>query len=332
MKIIIPMAGMGKRLRPHTLITPKPLFPIAGKPIVQRLVEDIVKVYDGEINEIAFVIGDFDDHIKNLLFQVAQNLNTKPKIYYQHQPLGTAHAVWCAKDSIDEEFIVAFADTLFRSNYKFNASFDASIWVKSVPNPSSYGVVKINNNQEIECFIEKPKEPVSNLAIIGIYHFKNWQAILDNINYLVQNDVRNLGEIQLTDALQRMKEQGYKFGIYEVQDWMDCGNKETVLSTNTKVLNYHSHENMVHKEVKLSNSYIIPPCFIDKNVIIENSIIGPNVSIGMGTRIDNSIIKNSIIQQNAKISNANLDNSIIGQESSFIQQSKSLNLGDFSHA
>lgn len=332
MKIIIPMAGMGKRLRPHTLVTPKPLFPIAGKPIVQRLVEDIVNVYDGKINEIAFIIGDFEESIKELLIEVANHLNTSAKIYYQHEPLGTAHAVWCAKDSIDEEIIIAFADTLFRSNYKFNAVHDANIWVKSVPNPSAYGVVKLNNNQEVETFVEKPKEPVSDLAIIGIYHFKNWKAILENIHYLVQNDVRNLGEIQLTDALQRMKNQGYKFGVYEVQDWMDCGNKETVLSTNTKVLSYLANEKLIHSEVNLHNAYIIPPCFIDKNVTIENSIIGPFVSIGKGTKIDNSIIKSSIIQQNACIENAILENSIIGKDSSYLQQSKSLNLGDYSHA
>ncbi|GIV44175.1 MAG: nucleotidyltransferase [Bacteroidia bacterium] len=331
MKIIIPMAGMGKRLRPHTLVTPKPLFPIAGKPIVQRLIEDIAKVYEGKINEIAFIIGDFEESIKELLIEVARNLDTVPKIYYQHEPLGTAHAIWCAKDSINEEIIIAFADTLFRSDYKFNAVYDANIWVKSVPNPSAYGVVKLNDNQEIESFIEKPKEPISDLAIIGIYHFKNWQSILENINYLVQNDVRTLGEIQLTDALQRMKDQGCKFGIYEVQDWMDCGNKETVLSTNNKVLEYHAHENMIHPEIQLRNAHIIPPCFIDKNVVIENSIIGPYVSIGKGARIENSIIKSSIIQQNAKISNANLENSILGKESCYLQQAKSLNLGDYSH-
>ncbi len=326
------MAGMGKRLRPHTLINPKPLFPIAGKPIVQRLVEDIVKVYDGKINEIAFVIGDFDEHIKELLIDVANNLHTVAKIYYQHEPLGTAHAVWCAKDSINEEIIIAFADTLFRSDYKFNALYDVNIWVKSVPNPSAYGVVKLNEAQEIEAFIEKPKEPISNLAIIGIYHFKNWQALLDNINYLVQNDVRSHEEIQLTDALQRMKEQGFKFGIYEVQDWMDCGNKETVLNTNAKVLNYLSHEHLIHQEVVLHNALIIPPCFIDKNVVIENSIIGPNVSIGKNAKIENSIINNSIIQENAKISNANLEHSILGKESYYVQKPKSLNLGDYSHA
>lgn len=326
------MAGLGKRLRPHTLVTPKPLFPIAGKPIVQRLVEDIVKVYDGKINEIAYVIGDFEDSVKELLIEVAKNLNTTAKIYYQHEPLGTAHAIWCAKDSIDEEIIIAFADTLFRSEFKFNAIYDASIWVKSVSNPSAYGVVKINSNQEIENFVEKPKEPISNLAIIGIYHFKNWQALLENINFLVQNDVRNLGEIQLTDALERMRSQGCKFGIYEVQDWMDCGNKETVLSTNTKILSYHAHENLVHSEVQLRNAYIISPCFIDKDVIIENSIIGPFVSIGKGSRIDNSIIKNSIIQQNVQISYANLENSIVGKESSYIQKAKSINLGDYCHA
>jgi len=331
MKIIIPMAGMGKRLRPHTLVTPKPLFPIAGKPIVQRLVEDIVNVYDGKINEIAFVIGDFDVSIKELLIEVANNLNTVPKIYYQEEPLGTAHAVWCAKESIDEEIIVAFADTLFRSDYKFNAIYDANIWVKSVSNPSAYGVVKLNENQEIESFIEKPKEPVSDLAIIGIYHFKNWQAILENINYLVQNDVRNLGEIQLTDALQRMKNQGFKFGIYKVQDWMDCGNKETILNTNHKVLDYHSKDNLINHHVNLHNAFIIPPCFIDKDVVIENSIIGPYVSIGKGTKIQNSIIKNSIIQHQANILNANLENSIIGKESSYVDQVKSINLGDYSH-
>jgi glucose-1-phosphate thymidylyltransferase len=331
MKIIIPMAGMGKRLRPHTLVTPKPLFPIAGKPIVQRLVEDIVNVYDGKINEIAFVIGDFDDSIKELLLEVAHNLNTVPKIYYQHEPLGTAHAVWCAKDSIDEEIIIAFADTLFQSSYKFNAHHDANIWVKSVANPSAYGVVKLNENQEIESFIEKPKEPVSNLAIIGIYHFKNWQAILENINYLVQNDVRNLGEIQLTEALQRMKNQGYKMGIYEVEEWMDCGNKETVLSTNLKILEF-LNQNQIHETVTLKNSVIIPPCFIDKNAVIESSIVGPYVSIGKEVKIQNSVIKNSIVQSKSKIVHANLENSIIGKEACYVQESKSVNLGDYSYA
>lgn len=331
MKIIIPMAGVGKRLRPHTLVTPKPLFPIAGKPIVQRLVEDIVRIYGEQVKEIAYVIGDFEQSIQELLIQTAERLGAKPRIYFQHKPHGTAHAVWCARESIDDEIIIAFADTLFFSTSKLSSNNDANIWVKAVPNPSAYGVVTLNEQNQIKAFVEKPQEPISNLAIIGIYHFKNYQALMNNINYLVANDVRSLGEIQLTDALQRMKEQGCTFGIYEVQDWMDCGNKDMVLSTNAKILGYYPEECIVPASASIKNSHLIPPYTIGENVKIENSVIGPYVSIGSQTSIQNSVVKNSIIQENASLKNVVIENSVLGRHASCSKEPYNLNLGDYSH-
>ena len=172
MKIIVPMAGRGSRLRPHTLTVPKPLVPIAGKPIVERLVEDITRVCGQKVDEIAFVIGDFGKEVESELVNIAEGLGAKGSIYHQYEALGTAHAILCAKESLYGPVVVAFADTLFRADFKLDSSKDSIIWVQQVKDPSAYGVVKMDDNSVITHFIEKPTEFVSDLAIIGIYFFK----------------------------------------------------------------------------------------------------------------------------------------------------------------
>ena len=173
MRIIVPMAGMGKRMRPHTLTVPKPLVPIAGKPIVQRLVEDIAKVCHEPIEEVAFIIGDFGKEVEEKLLQIAASVGAKGSIHYQNEPLGTAHAIMCAKEALDGKVVVAFADTLFKADFKLDTSADGTIWVQQVNDPSAFGVVKLNPKNEISDFVEKPVEFVSDLAIIGIYYFKD---------------------------------------------------------------------------------------------------------------------------------------------------------------
>ncbi|MCK5823289.1 MAG: nucleotidyltransferase family protein, partial [Bacteroidales bacterium] len=177
MNIIIPMAGMGKRMRPHTLTVPKPLISIAGKPIVAHLVDELSKVYNDKIDEIAFIVGDFSQSVIEELKQIALSYNAEPKIYHQTEPLGTAHAVYCASESLKGNIIVAFADTLFKANFSIDENVDGTIWVNKVDNPSSFGVVKIDKNKFISDFIEKPKEFVSDLAIIGIYYFKQGEIL-----------------------------------------------------------------------------------------------------------------------------------------------------------
>ena len=331
MKIIIPMAGRGSRLRPHTLTVPKPLIPIAGKPIVHRLAEDITRLAQDKIEEIAFITGDFGKEVEDKLIQIAQELGAKGTVVHQDQPLGTAHAIYQAKEALDGPVIVAFADTLFKADFKLDRSNDGVVWVKKVDNPSAFGVVKLDDSGVITDFVEKPKEFVSDLAIIGIYFFKDGAKLRKEIEYLLDNNIKSGGEFQLTDALENMRSQGKKFTLGKVDEWMDCGNKKVTVETNTKVLGFEKEKlKEIPASSKVSNSLIIEPCFIGENVIIENSKIGPNVSIGNATEIRNSNIDNSLIQENTKIDHGNLTNSMIGNNAEYYGVSRNISLGDFS--
>ncbi|HCR75605.1 MAG TPA: nucleotidyltransferase, partial [Chryseobacterium sp.] len=313
MKIIVPMAGRGSRLRPHTLTVPKPLIPIAGKPIVQRLVEDIAKVAGETIEEVAFIIGDFGPEIEKSLIQIAEKLGAKGSIYYQNDPLGTAHAIKCAEQSMTGDVVIAFADTLFRADFVLDKNSDGVIWVKSVEDPSAFGVVKLDNYGFITDFVEKPQTFVSDLAIIGIYYFNSAEKLMDEINYIMDNDIKNGGEYQLTTALENLRTKGAKFTLGKVNDWMDCGNKNATVETNSKILEYE-RDAMSHfpASAQIENSLIIQPCFIGENVKISNSKVGPGVSLGNNTIIVNSNIENSLIQENTRINHGNLSNSMIG--------------------
>jgi glucose-1-phosphate thymidylyltransferase len=332
MNIIVPMAGRGSRLRPHTLTLPKPLVPVGGKPIVYRLVEDIAAVCADKIDEIAFVIGDFGDKVEKELLQVAEKLGAKGSIYYQKEPLGTAHAVLCASEKLVGPVVVAFADTLFRADFKISPSDEGILWVKQIEDPSSFGVVKLNATGEIVDFIEKPQEFVSDLAMIGVYYFKDGARLKKELDYLIDNKVMKSGEYQLPDALRRMTLSGCVFKPGEVTEWLDCGNKEVTVHTNKRVLDFDFEKNipLVHASAKITNSQIIPPCFIGENACIENSIIGPHVSIGANTKINSSILKNSNIQENTSITNAVIFNSMIGSQVIYNGKANDLSLGDFS--
>lgn len=332
MKIIIPMAGRGSRLRPHTLTVPKPLIPIAGKPIVHRLAEDITRLSDEKIEEIAFITGDFGSEVEDKLIEIAEELGAKGSVYHQDKPLGTAHAIYQAADSISGPVIIAFADTLFKADFKLDTNSDGVVWVKSVDDPTAFGVVELDQKNVISSFHEKPKEYISDLAIIGIYYFKDGDKLKAEIKDLLSSDSnREGGEFQLTTVLERLKTQGLKFTTGKVDEWMDCGNKAVTVETNTKVLGFE-HEALKNKptSARIENSLIIEPCFIGENVIIENSKIGPYVSIGNGTEIRNSNINNSLIQENTTIDNGNLTNSMIGNNAEYHGVSRNISLGDYS--
>ncbi len=333
MKIIVPMAGRGSRLRPHTLTIPKPLIPIAGKPIVHRLVEDIAGVINQKIEEIAFIIHkDFGKKVEEDLIAIAKKLGSKGTIYYQNEALGTAHAIMCAKESMSGPIVVAYADTLFRADFSLDTAADSVIWVKQVEDPSAFGVVQLNENNQIVDFVEKPKDFVSDLAIIGIYYFKSGETLRSELQYLLDNNVMKGGEYQLTDALENMKVKGMKFVPGKVDEWMDCGNKNVTVETNSRLLNFlkNDGEILVDVSVKLENSTVIEPCFIGKNVVLTNATVGPNVSLGDGCHVINSTIKNSLIQNHSHIKNANLDNAMIGNHASFDGNFTSISIGDYS--
>lgn len=332
MNIIIPMAGMGKRMRPHTLTTAKPLIPIAGKPIVQRLVEDIVATTDQKVNEIAFIIHpDFGKETEDMLLSVAETLNAKGKICYQSEALGTAHAILCAGDTLNDSVFVAFADTLIKADFKIDNNKDAIIWTQKIEDPSQFGVVKLAEDNQITAFIEKPKEFVSDLAIIGIYYFKDGANLRNELQYLLDNDLKQGGEYQLTNAMDNMLNKGVKFYCDQVEEWLDCGNKNATVFTNQRILEIKKNkEELVSKNATLNNAVIIEPCFIGEGVEISNSIIGPHVSLEKGAKILHSIITNSIIRDEAHIDNANITNSLIGKAAYLKGCKVEHSLGDYS--
>lgn len=324
------MAGMGKRMRPHTLTIPKPLLPIAGKPIVQRLVEDIAGVSSKKVEEIAFIIGDFGVEVEKNLLKIAESLGAKGKIFHQDEALGTAHAILCAKECLSGNVVVAFADTLFRADFKLNEEEEGIIWVQKVDDPSAFGVVKLNEQNQITDFVEKPTSFVSDLAIIGIYYFKDGEYLRNELQYLLDNDIKDKGEYQLTNALENMKLKGTKFVPGKVDEWLDCGNKNATVYTNQRVLEFIKDEpELVASSSKHTDSKIIPPCYIGENVVIKKSVIGPHVSIGDNTTIENSVIENSIVQTNSKLSGINMTNSMVGSFVDYQNKTQELSIGDY---
>lgn len=333
MKIIIPMAGRGSRLRPHTLTIPKPLIPIAGKPIVHRLVEDIVGVLNQDIEEIAFIIHEsFGKKVEEDLIDIAHKLGAKGTIYYQNEALGTGHAIMCAKDSLSGPAVIAYADTLIRANFNLSSTADSVIWVKQVEQPEAFGVVHLNQSNEIIELVEKPKEFVSDLAVIGIYYFKDVAILRDELQSVLDNNIVHGGEYQINDGIKQMMSKGFKFVPGEVDAWMDCGNKDVTVDTNSRMLKflYNDGEQLIAKNVQRTNSTIIPPCYIGEDVQLINATIGPNVSLGDGSIIENSSIKNSLLQTHTRIKNANLDNAMIGNHARFDGQFTNISLGDYS--
>lgn len=333
MKIIVPMAGRGSRLRPHTLTVPKPLIPIAGKPIVHRLVEDIIGVLKQKVEEIAFIIHkDFGPQVPKDLKAIAKALGAEGRIYYQEKPLGTAHAILRAKESLSGPVVVAYADTLFRADFNLDTAADSVIWVKQVEDPGAFGVVQLNEKNEITDFVEKPKEWVSDLAIIGIYYFKEGEKLRHELQYLLDYNITKGGEYQLTDALENMKKKGMKFVPGKVTEWMDCGNKAVTVETNTRMLGFlqEDGENLVSGSVVLEEAEIIPPCYIGEQVVIKNATVGPYVSLGDHTVVEDSTVKNSLIQARTHIKNATLEQAMIGNHVIFNGDFTHISIGDYS--
>lgn len=328
------MAGRGSRLRPHTLTIPKPLIPVAGKPIVHRLVEDIAGVLNQEIDEVAFIIHEsFGKQVEADLIAIAEKLGAKGTIYYQNEALGTGHAIMCAKDSLSGPAVIAYADTLIRADFDLDTSADSVIWVKQVDKPEAFGVVNLNDNGEIIELVEKPQEFVSDLAVIGIYFFKDVAVLKNELQLVIDNNIIHGGEYQINDGIKQMMEKGMKFVPGKVDEWMDCGNKDVTVDTNSRMLQFlhdDAEETMIAETVRLENSTIIPPCYIGENVVLINSIVGPNVSLGNSTHLTNTKIQNSLVQTHVHIRNAKLDNAMIGNHATFDGDFKSISIGDYS--
>jgi glucose-1-phosphate thymidylyltransferase len=326
MNLIIPMAGMGKRMRPHTLLIPKPLLKIGGKAIVERIVEDIKESSGKRINEVHFIIGNFGKEVENNLKEIAERIGAKGIIHYQDEALGTAHAVYCAKDGLKGEILIAFADTLFVGDFIINNEDDAIIWTMEVSNPENYGVVTTDSSFHITGFVEKPKNLISRNAIIGIYYFKDGKKLERDIHLLIKNNFRTSGEFQLTDNLKNLMNGGVKFKCKEITEWLDCGNKTEFIKSNRRILELGRFDT---SKIVSSGSHIIDNVYFGKNVELVNCTIGPNVSIGDNCKLNNCKIVNSIIFDNCSIQKSSLIDSMIGSNNNIYNCSGKVSFGDY---
>lgn len=323
------MAGRGTRVRPHSHTVPKPLLPVAGTMIIERLVETFIRTLDRELSEIVYILGpDFGRQIKKDLIAMSERHNVKATFRVQEVALGTAHAVDCAREDLEGEVIVAFADTLFDSKEKFNIDdADSVIWLKKVEDPSRFGVA-VYEGDRITGFVEKPEEFISDLAIIGVYYFKDGEGLKTELKRIMDEDIKGPGgEYFLTEALDNMINNGKVFKTATVDEWLDCGTLPAWLETTGEIL---AKENHSFEAEKYPNTTIIPPVFIGEGVTIEGSTIGPKVSIEAGTSIKNSTVENSIIRENAVIEDTETSGSTIGAHTQVKNVSGTIDIGDHS--
>jgi glucose-1-phosphate thymidylyltransferase len=332
MKVIIPVAGFGTRLRPHTLLHPKVLMIVAGKPMIYFIVEQIIKEKISE--HIIFIVGHFGDRIKEyILKEFGHNKDIRFEFLEQDEPKGLGHAVYCAKpafDDEDNEALIILGDTLFDVDLKKLATHTLSvIGVKKVDNPSRFGVVEKNKYGNVNRLIEKPaskKVSPSNEAIVGLYYIKNVVKLFLSLENIFKNDVKTKGEYQLTDALAKMIENGEKMTTYDVQGWLDCGKIETILETNAYLLD----KLYANKNYEFENTIIMAPVYIEDGCKIKNCTIGPNVSISKECVIENTIIKNSILNDNCEIDNSEINDSLVGFNCKVKNYKGTMTLGDYS--
>lgn len=331
MNLIIPMAGKGTRMRPHTLTTPKPLIPIAGKSIVVRLVEEIQAATTVPITTIGYIVSEAPTpSLKAALEHLAQQIGAVAQFYVQATAQGTAHAIYCAAELLQGPVIVAFSDTLFKCAAPLNLAQENTIWVKQVEDPSAFGVVQVATDNKITAFVEKPATPVSDLAIIGIYYFRQGALLRQALEKLVAQAIRPGTEYLLTDALQAMMEQNISFFTQPVDEWFDCGNKNATLHTNQRFLTLlQGKETLVAPSARLKNSVLIPPVFLGEHAQLENAVVGPHVAIGAHSCVTDARIQNSLIQCHSMIEKVTIENSIIGNQVHFTGSSAVVNVGDY---
>jgi glucose-1-phosphate thymidylyltransferase len=323
MKAIIPVAGIGSKLRPHTHTQPKALVPVAGKPILSHIVDSLI---DAGMKEFIFIIGYLGDKIEDYIRANYPSIQTK--FILQEPREGPGHAVWLTRDLMkdNDDLLIALGDTIFDVdlNEILNTK-DSALGVKKVNDPRNFGVAELDEKGFIINLVEKPPIPKSNLALVGLYKIKNACGLMTSLDKIISKNQRTHGEFHLTDAIMDMIECGERLRTFPVENWYDCGNKESLLETNAMLLKKN-----LSKQVKydFENTIIIPPVSIAKNCRISNSIIGPNVSIGDNSIISYSIMKDAIIGSYSEIKNAVLHQSVVGSDASLRGLSQSLNLGD----
>ena len=322
MKVIIPLAGKGTRLRPHTHLTPKPMMKVAGKPVMSYVLDELKKL--GNVEEIVYITG----HLKEKVEQFARAEMDVPSVFIEQKVQdGTAGAIALARPYVDQPVLIIFVDTIFDADLSKVKTVDADgiIWVKEVEDYQRFGVVVTDKDGNMTKIIEKPKTPISKRANIGLYYIRNWKLLFEGIEWVLEQP-KNQGEYFLTDAFQYMIDKGAKIRVIDVEGWYDAGKIDTMIETNQAML----ARGRARRPKNAGDSTIIDPVYIEDNVTLRKSKIGPNVSIGTGSVLDGTQISDSIVGTNAKISRSVLKNSLVGDDTVVEGVKGEVTMGDHS--
>jgi glucose-1-phosphate thymidylyltransferase len=323
MKVIIPLAGKGTRLRPHTHVTPKPMLKVAGKPVMQYVLDDVKKL--GDVEQVIYITG----HLKEKVEEYAKATYDVPAVFVEQVVQdGTAGAVALAREYVDQPVLIIFVDTIFDADLSVvhHTDADGIIWVKEVEDYQRFGVVVTDNDGNMTKIVEKPSTPISKRANIGLYYIKNWKLLLEGIDHTL-NQPKNKGEYYLTDAFQYMIDKGAKIQVIDVQGWYDAGEQGTLLQTNRTIL----EKGRARKPASIPAGVTInDPVYIEDGVTLAKSTIGPNVSIAAGSNIEGSTLRDTVIGAGAKISNSALSGSMIGDAAVVEGVRGTLNVSDHS--
>ncbi|MEO8111915.1 MAG: sugar phosphate nucleotidyltransferase [Ginsengibacter sp.] len=323
MKAIIPVAGAGTKLRPHTYTQPKALIPLAGKTILSINVDQL---HEAGINDFIFIVGYLGEKIQDYIRSKYPQLTCH--FIFQNERKGTAHAIDLAKQIVgDDEVFIALGDTICEYNIEeVLASSESMLGIKKVDDPRNFGVAEVDEKGFITRVVEKPAIPKSNMALVGLYKIKNTKVLFACLDKIITNNIKSHNEFNLTDALECMIEQGEKFSTFKVENWFDCGKKETLLQSNAILLQKFGGN--IAESNKFENTIFIPPVSIAEGCDIKNSIIGPHVAVGENTIVQYSIVKASIIGSFSKLYDVVLDDSLIGSDTEIRGETRSLNIGD----
>jgi glucose-1-phosphate thymidylyltransferase len=322
MKVLIPLAGTGTRLRPHTHVTPKPMLRVAGKPVMEYVLDDVKALPN--VEEIVYIPG----HLKETVEEFARNCTDIPSVFVEQKIQdGTAGAVALARDYVDQPVLIIFVDTIFDADLSIIESSDADgiIWTKEVEDYQRFGVVVTDDAGFMTKIVEKPSTPISKRANIGLYYIKNWKLLYEGIASVLKQ-TPNKGEWYLTDAFQYMIDHGAKIRVVDVAGWYDAGKIDTLIQTNRAMLD----RGRARAPESVENSTIVEPVYIEKGVTIRNSIVGPNVSVGEGSTIDGSTLSDSIIETYADIRSSTLSKSLVGHHAVVVGVAGELTVGDHS--
>ena len=321
---VIPVAGVGTQLRPHTYTQPKSLIPVAGKPILSYIIDQLLEV---GITEFVFVIGYLGEKIKEYVDSEYPKINKS--FVFQEQREGLGHAIWLTKEVIpnDSSIIIVLGDTILDANLKeFIKIKNSALGVKRVDNPSLFGVAQLNDKSEIIQVVEKPKIPKSNMALVGLYKINEYGLLIEALEEIIKKKKKVNNEYLLTDAIMTIIRKGYKIDAFKVDNWYDCGQKEVLLQTNALLLKNKKGNTKNNKLLK--NTIIIEPVVIGKNAVVQNSIIGPNITIGENAVVKESILRDSIIGSYTNLSDIILQHSLVGNDTVIKGSAQSLNIGD----